>query len=242
MKLLPALLTALVVVATSTVAATPLSASPVDRRAIQRMIIDEARRQSFPPEVALGVAKVESNYQPDVVSYKGAIGVMQIMPRTGRNEFGLAPHELYDPQTNIRAGVRFLNSLYKDYGRMDIALSHYNGGSSVRQPSGELQIIPATRSYVHRVLELARGMQRDGRVAALAGSTPRSSRGRGSIYGNEWSTREWRPSRTRPPVSGRRPIYGADAECDAAAARDEYVSERCRRLAKIREWESVYRR
>ncbi|MGB2123497.1 MAG: lytic transglycosylase domain-containing protein, partial [Candidatus Puniceispirillaceae bacterium] len=97
------------------------------------MIVNEARKTTHvTPSVALAVAKIESGFRPHVVSSAGAIGVMQIMPRTGRDVFGLNRTELFDPAVNIRAGVTFLNQLIERYdGRIDLALSHYNGGSRV---------------------------------------------------------------------------------------------------------------
>ena len=108
------------------------------------------------PSVALAVAEVESGFRSHVVSSAGAIGVMQIMPRTGRDVFGLSRDDLFEPKTNIRAGVTFLDRLIDRYeGRIDLALSHYNGGSRVTA-GPQPKIIPATRGYVIKVLAAAR--------------------------------------------------------------------------------------
>ena len=108
------------------------------------------------PSVALAVAEVESGFRSHVVSSAGAIGVMQIMPRTGRDVFGLSRDDLFEPKTNIRAGVTFLDRLIDRYeGRIDLALSHYNGGSRVAA-GPQPKIIPATRGYVIKVLAAAR--------------------------------------------------------------------------------------
>lgn len=126
--------------------------SLLSRETVQAIVVDEATRADFPPELALAVAEVESAFSTHAVSHAGARGVMQIMPRTGRDLFGLEPWELYDARTNIRAGIAYLDELIDTYGRLDIALSHYNGGSAVRRRDGSLRVIPATRSYVDRVL------------------------------------------------------------------------------------------
>jgi hypothetical protein len=121
---------------------------------IQELIVREANRQNFPPALALAVARVESNFDPRAISHAGARGVMQIMPATAEQELGVPRRKLYDPEINIRAGIRFLDQLIDTYnGKWDIALSHYNGGSAVKNRWGRLRVIPATRDYVDKVLK-----------------------------------------------------------------------------------------
>ena len=120
---------------------------------IQQQIITEAKRQNMAPSLALAIAKVESNFNPKALSHAGAKGVMQIMPRTAEQAFGVPSSRLFDPDVNIEVGVKFIKKLLKRYdGRLDIALSHYNGGSGVKNRYGELSVMPATRDYVHKVL------------------------------------------------------------------------------------------
>jgi soluble lytic murein transglycosylase-like protein len=127
---------------------------------IQELIVREANRQNFPPALALAVARVESNFDPRAKSHAGARGVMQIMPATAEQELGVPRRKLYDPETNIRAGIRFLNQLIDTYdGKWDIALSHYNGGSAVTNRWGRLRVIPATRDYVDKVLKYVRSYE-----------------------------------------------------------------------------------
>jgi len=123
----------------------------LDRNEVMKLVVEEADAQGVDPALALAIAQVESDFNPSVVSHKGARGVMQIMPKTGREEFGLNPAMLFDPRTNIRTGITFIKQLKERYGREDIALSHYNGGSRVRGSNGELNVIPATRGYVNKV-------------------------------------------------------------------------------------------
>ena len=121
---------------------------------IRALLIENANNSEYvSPSLALAVAKVESNFRPYAVSHKGAIGVMQIMPRTALLEFGVQREELFIPATNIKIGIKFLDNLIKKYrGNVGVALSHYNGGSAVgRWPN--IKIIPATYSYVIKVLQ-----------------------------------------------------------------------------------------
>jgi hypothetical protein len=120
---------------------------------IQQRIIAEAKRQNMPPSLALAIAKVESNFDHQALSHAGAKGVMQIMPRTAEQVFGVPRSRLFDPDVNIELGVKFIKKLLKRYdNRLDIALSHYNGGSGVKNRHGDLRVMPATRGYVDKVL------------------------------------------------------------------------------------------
>lgn len=127
---------------------------------LMQMIVQEAgKTDNVTPSVALAVAKIESGFRPHVVSSAGAIGVMQIMPKTGRDVFRLSRKELFDPAINIKAGVTFLDQLITRYdGRIDLALSHYNGGSRVTAGPTP-KIIPATRGYVIKVLAAAQAYE-----------------------------------------------------------------------------------
>jgi hypothetical protein len=121
--------------------------------AIQKFLVDEANRQGIDPALALAIAKVESDFNPQAVSHVGATGIMQIMPATAKGVFGISPERLFDAQTNIELGLRFIKKLLIRYDqRTDIALSHYNGGSAVRNTQGGLTVIPATQKYVDKVL------------------------------------------------------------------------------------------
>jgi len=105
-------------------------ASTPPRVLVKQIIIEEANRSNVPVDLALAVAKVESDFNPLARSSVGARGVMQIMPRTARSEFGIHPDRLWDARTNIRTGVQFLKQLHTQYGgSWERALSHYNGGT-----------------------------------------------------------------------------------------------------------------
>lgn len=136
------------------------------RDEIRRMVADEALAAGVPVSLALAVAKVESNFNPRALSSAGARGVMQIMPRTGRDLYGVDEDELWDAELNIRLGIDFLKDLYARYGRWDLALSHYNGGSAVGTPPNA-RVIPATRGYVDSVLAWHRRFERDSTVVAM---------------------------------------------------------------------------
>ena len=129
---------------------------PVARHEVKQLVIQEAARLRVPISLALAVAHVESNFNPTARSSMGARGVMQIMPLTARGEYGIAPNQLWHPRLNIRLGLHFLKRLIRRYrGRVDLALSHYNGGSAVGTPP-YARVIPATARYVAKVQRLRR--------------------------------------------------------------------------------------
>jgi Transglycosylase SLT domain len=137
------------------------------RAEIERMVAEEAVRAGIPVSLAMAVAKVESNFKPRALSSAGARGVMQIMPKTGKDLYGASPDQLWDARYNIQIGVDYLKNLHKRYGRWDWALSHYNGGSRVGTPPNA-KVIPATRKYVDAVLAWHRRFERNETVIAMA--------------------------------------------------------------------------
>ena len=139
-----------------------VKASSSNKNYIKMLLIDNAKKSNYvKPSLALAVAQVESNFNANAISNKGAIGVMQIMPKTARDMYGVPKHKLFDPVINIKIGISFLDHLIKKYkGRIDIALSHYNGGSAVgKWPN--VKIIPATYNYVLKVLNKSSNFEKN---------------------------------------------------------------------------------
>jgi hypothetical protein len=124
----------------------------LSRNDVKRLIVAEAEATLVPVPLALAVAKVESDFQGSVRSNKGARGVMQIMPATARDEFGVAADELWDERLNVQLGLDYLARLYDQYGeRWDLALSHYNGGT-LKGHGANARPHSYTRGYVEKVL------------------------------------------------------------------------------------------
>jgi hypothetical protein len=142
-----------VTLVTITFAVNVTASNTEPRLVIQKLLVSEANRQGIDPALALAIAEVESNFNPRALSKVGAKGVMQIMPATAENVFGVPAEQLYDEKINIHLGVTFIKQLLTRYNqRLDIALSHYNGGSAVQGKNGQLSVIPATKKYVNKVL------------------------------------------------------------------------------------------
>lgn len=108
-----------------------------------------AAEQEVPAALIHSVIKVESNYNPNAISRKGAQGLMQLIPSTARR-FGVA--NAFNPADNIQGGARYLKyllDLYSgDFGR---ALAAYNAGEGAVARYGDIPPYPETVNYVHSV-------------------------------------------------------------------------------------------
>jgi soluble lytic murein transglycosylase-like protein len=96
------------------------------------------------------VIRVESGYDSTAVSPKGARGLRQLMPATGRQYGAL---DLFDPKVNIDAGVRYLKKLLSRYD-LPLALAAYNAGEAAVDRFGGIPPFRETQDYVSRILRL----------------------------------------------------------------------------------------
>jgi soluble lytic murein transglycosylase-like protein len=128
------------------------SASPED---VDSAIAMAAARHNVDPNLVRAVVKVESNYNPNAVSRKGAMGLMQLMPSTARQ---LKVKNPFDPQQNVDAGVRHLKQLLENYGGdVKLTLAAYNAGSGAVARSSGIPHYSETQNYVRRITNLYYG-------------------------------------------------------------------------------------
>jgi soluble lytic murein transglycosylase-like protein len=107
------------------------------------------------PSLVRSVVKVESNFNPNAVSRKGAMGLMQLMPSTARS---LNVSNPFDPQQNVDAGVRHLRRLLDSYGgNVSLSLAAYNAGSGAVARSAGVPHFRETQNYVRRITNLYNG-------------------------------------------------------------------------------------
>jgi soluble lytic murein transglycosylase-like protein len=97
------------------------------------------------------VIAVESDYQREVVSPKGAMGLMQLMPGTAA---ALGVIDPFDPEENIVAGARYLRRLWDRFGDLTLALAAYNAGPERVEQFGGMPPFAETEGYVAQVRRL----------------------------------------------------------------------------------------
>jgi len=126
--------------------------SPQD---VDAAIEQAAARHNVDPNLVRSVIKVESNFNPNAVSRKGAMGLMQLMPSTARSLHVKNP---FDPEQNVDAGVRHLKHLLESYGgNVKLSLAAYNAGSGAVARSSGIPRYSETQNYVRRITDLYYG-------------------------------------------------------------------------------------
>jgi soluble lytic murein transglycosylase-like protein len=123
--------------------------------AIDELILSTADEFEHDPLLLKAIIHVESAFDARAVSPKGALGLMQIMPATGKR-FGVTDpqRDLFGPETNIRVGAWYLRELRNMFrGRLELAVAAYNAGEqSVVRYGYRIPPYPETQQYVRRVL------------------------------------------------------------------------------------------
>jgi len=122
---------------------------------VDSAIEQAAARHNVDPNLVRAVVKVESNFNPNAVSRKGAMGLMQLMPSTARQ---LNVKNPFDPEQNVDAGVRHLKQLLESYGGdIKLTLAAYNAGAGAVARSSGVPHFPETQNYVRRITNLYYG-------------------------------------------------------------------------------------
>jgi soluble lytic murein transglycosylase-like protein len=122
---------------------------------IEAAIDVAAERHHVDPSLVRSVVKVESNFNPNAVSRKGAMGLMQLMPATARSLNLVNP---FDPAQNVDAGVRHLRKLLDSYGgNVRLSLAAYNAGAGAVARSAGVPHFRETQDYVRRITSLYNG-------------------------------------------------------------------------------------
>lgn len=122
---------------------------------IDQSIVMAAARHNVDPNLVRAVIKVESNFNSNAVSNKGAMGLMQLMPQTARE---LKVKNPFDPAQNVDAGVRHLKYLLENYnGDVNLTLAAYNAGEGAVRRSAGVPHYSETQNYVKRITNLYYG-------------------------------------------------------------------------------------
>jgi soluble lytic murein transglycosylase-like protein len=119
------------------------------------MIDAAANALAVQPALVRAVIVVESGFNPKAVSRRGAIGLMQLLPRTA-HRYGAT--NMFDPAQNVRAGVHYLRDLLARYdSNVELALAAYNAGEDAVERYGrQIPPFPETLNYVPSVMAVYR--------------------------------------------------------------------------------------
>ena len=97
----------------------------------ESLVKGEAEKQNLDPALVKAVIAVESAYDPEAVSPKGAVGLMQLIPGTALR-YGV--RKINDPTENVSGGTRYLRDLLAMFnGNLPLALAGYNAGEGAVQ-------------------------------------------------------------------------------------------------------------
>lgn len=124
---------------------------PKSRRWVVDMVRSLADWYGIDPNFALSVIAVESNFSPEALSNKEAMGLMQLIPATAER-FNVK--NAYDAAQNIKGGLKYLRWLLSYYqGNIELVAAAYNAGERAVDRYKGIPPYPETRAYVKRVME-----------------------------------------------------------------------------------------
>jgi len=122
------------------------------RQSVARLVEQLAPVFGVDPRLALAIARVESNFDPEAISPRNAMGVMQLIPATAAR---FAVRDPMNAEQNVRGGLSYLRWLLATFdGDVLRVAAAYNAGEGAVQRHGGVPPYAETREYVRRVLAL----------------------------------------------------------------------------------------
>ena len=122
----------------------------VEEGSMYQIAISMAEKYEIPEQLFFNLVTAESNWDPVIVSHRGAIGLTQLMPGTA-DELGVDPWDAYD---NLDGGARYLRQQYIRFGTWELALAAYNAGPGAVRKYGGIPPYKETQEYVRKRLEI----------------------------------------------------------------------------------------
>ena len=151
----------------------PADASRDSAADTHEIIRAAAAKHGVPAAFVKSIVAAESNFDPTVVSPKGAVGLMQLMPQTAQ-QFGADPSV---PEQNVDAGTRYLKILIEKYrgsrNWLSRVIAAYNAGPTVVDRYHGVPPFHETRTYVTRVLNYLKEFRKDPTLAVGGLRLPR---------------------------------------------------------------------
>ena len=127
------------------------SKTPAQQHRYDGLIGEAARLYQLPEPFIRAVMRVESGFNPTVVSRAGAMGLMQLMPKTARS---MGVSDPFDARQNILGGARYLRILANRFkGDLVLTVAAYNAGEGAVEKYNGVPPYKETQRYVRRVLQ-----------------------------------------------------------------------------------------
>jgi soluble lytic murein transglycosylase-like protein len=138
------------------------------------MIQEVSRKEGVDPGFIAAVVKAESNFNPNAVSQKGAMGLMQLMPHLAKKYSLTNP---FDTKENLATGVKVLKNLLGYYnGDKKLALAAYNAGHNAVKKYSGVPPYPETKNYINTVLKHYQNYQQDKNISFTAPAAETTTR------------------------------------------------------------------
>jgi soluble lytic murein transglycosylase-like protein len=167
---------------------------------LRQLVKEISLEHGVDPKLVDSLVRVESAYNPEAVSHRGAMGLMQLMPQTAKR---LRVANPFDPESNIRGGVREFARLIERYsGNLQLALAAYNAGEGAVARYRGIPPYSETRNYVSKIMTLYTG--RPYRVPGIRRAIPvrMTQDDKGTMVITNVS------ASSRPPSLGSGPLRG----------------------------------
>ncbi|GAB5045914.1 lytic transglycosylase domain-containing protein [Thermodesulfovibrio sp. TK110] len=125
------------------------TASSISRQELEKIVEEKSGFYGIDPKLIKEMIREESGWNPNAVSPKGAMGVMQLMPGTA---ILMGVKNPFDPVQNIDGGIRYMKYLLEKFnGNFQLALAAYNAGPGLVETLGRIPNISETQNYVRKI-------------------------------------------------------------------------------------------
>lgn len=131
-------------------AAIQANTQPASKAQILNVVSQISKKHGVDEKLVQALIKQESGFNPNATSKKGAMGLMQLMPKTAQS---LGVIDAYDPSQNIEGGVKYLKGLLDRFdNNQELALAAYNAGPNAVKKYGGIPPYKETQNYVKAIM------------------------------------------------------------------------------------------